>query len=351
MTTDHHRHMTLDRFLVQRQRTHRSATGELTRVLEQVGVVAKIISSHMRRAAREGLHGLANEVNVQGEQVEKLDKLGNQVFAESFEYVDLIGALVSEELDEPLVLAPRNGDGKYVVLVDPVDGSSNLDVDCVTGSIFSVRTLNGSVEDAILRNGTHQVAAGYVLYGPSTLLVYTAGDGVHSFVLDEEIGEFVLDHEAIEMPKRGRTLSANFANYPRWSPAVRRFTDSMTSGEQGEYSLRYSGALVADLHQILHRGGIYFYPEDDARPQGKLRLLYECAPLAMVAEQAGGGATTGRVRVLDLEPRTVHERTPFAVGTRLEIGAYDTAHREAGVLETGSDDRLPHVGAQAVRPR
>jgi fructose-1,6-bisphosphatase len=326
-TAEHRKHMTLDRFLVQRQRTHPGATGELTRVLDQVGVVAKIISRYMRRAAREGLRGLAGEVNVQGEEVEKLDKLGNRIFEECFEYVDIVGALVSEELDEPLVLSPDGRGEKYVVLVDPIDGSSNLDVDCVVGSIFSVRRLGGSIEQSALQPGSGQVAAGYIMYGTSTLLVYTAGDGVHSFVLDEQLGELVLDHERLQMPERGRTISANLGNYRGWSEPARRFTDSVTAGELGAYSLRYSGALVADLHQILHRGGLYYYPEDDERRSGKLRLLYECAPLAMLAEQAGGAATTGRRRVLEIAPGRLHERIPFAVGSRFEVAEYEKAYR------------------------
>jgi fructose-1,6-bisphosphatase I len=328
MAAQHEKYVTLHRFLVQRQQTHHDASGELTKVMDQVGVVAKIISNYMRRAALEGLLGLADEINVQGEEVKKLDKLGNAIFVESFEYVDIIAALVSEELDEPKLLSPDDKGGKYVVLVDPIDGSSNLDVDCVIGSIFSVRNLKGSIEESILQKGTRQVAAGYIMYGTSTLLVYTAGDGLHSFVLDEQIGEFVLDHDNLRMPDRGEILSANFGNYPKWSKPVKEFTDSLTAGEGAKYSLRYSGALVADLHQILHKGGIYFYPEDDKRPQGKLRLLYECAPLAMVAEQAGGAATTGKRRVLDIEPETIHQRIPFAIGTRHEIEEYDKAHRK-----------------------
>jgi fructose-1,6-bisphosphatase I len=323
---EHETYLTLDRFLVQRQRAHHDASGELTRVLEQVGVVAKIISRYMRRAAREGLRGLAHEVNVQGEEVEKLDKLGNSIFAESFEYVDIIGALISEEVDEPMVLSSGGQRGKYVVLVDPIDGSSNLDVDCVIGSIFSIRRLDGSIEASVLRRGTEQVAAGYVMYGTSTLLVYTAGDGLHSFVLDQEIGEFVLDHAEVRMPERGETLAVNFGNDSRWTGQTRSFMDSLRNGERGKYSLRYSGALVADLHQILHRGGLYCYPEEHERPQGKLRLLYECAPLAMVAEQAGGAATTGEGRVLDVQPRSIHQRVPFAIGSRYEVDEYQRAH-------------------------
>ncbi len=321
------RHMTLNRFLVQRQRVYPGAAGELTRVMDQVGTVGKIISSYMRRAALEALTGLTGEVNVQGEQVRKLDEVGNTIFVEAFEYVDIVGAIVSEEMDQPLILASDRAPGRYVVLVDPIDGSSNLDVDCVIGSIFSVRSLKGSVEESILRKGTDQVAAGYIMYGTSTILVYSAGDGVHSFVLDEEIGEFVLDHDSVRMPDRGKTMASNFSNYGIWGEPARRFADTLAAAEKDRYSLRYSGTLVADLHQILHRGGIYFYPEDDTRPKGKLRLLYECAPLALIAEQAGGGATTGRMRVSDIQPESVHQRIPFAIGSRYEIERYDEAYR------------------------
>jgi fructose-1,6-bisphosphatase I len=321
--------VTLDRFLVERQRMFPSATGELTRVITQVGVVAKIISNHMSRAALEGLRGQTGTVNVHNEQVKKLDEVGNSVFIEAFEYVDIVGALVSEEMEEPCILSPPGGEdrGKYVVLVDPIDGSSNLDVDCVVGSIFSIRELTGTVEESILLEGTRQVAAGYLMYGPSTILVYTAGDGPHSFVLDDGIGEFVLDHETIRMPDKGKIASANFANYGKWSPPARAFADSVMSGGLGAYSLRYSGALVADLHQILHRGGLYFYPDEDERPEGKLRLIYECAPLAMIAEQAGGSATTGRQRVLEICPERIHQRIPFAIGSRREVEAYEAHYR------------------------
>lgn len=316
-------HMTLDRFLAHRQQAYPGATGELTRVIMQVGVVAKIISNYMRRAALEGLRGLTGDTNVQGEDVKILDRLGNTAFLDAFDYVDIIGAMVSEELNKPRTISTGRQKDKYVVLVDPIDGSSNLDVDCVIGSIFSVRGLEDSLEQSILERGTEQIAAGYIMYGTSVLLVYTAGEGVHSFVLDEAIGEFVLDHEEIRIPDRGGIISANFGNYRKWSEAARKFADVLTSGEESRYSLRYSGALVADLHQILHRGGIYFYPEEASKPEGKLRLLYECDPLAMIARQAGGDATTGRQRVLDILPVKVHQRIPFAIGSRHEIEQYE----------------------------
>ncbi|HUJ68085.1 MAG TPA: class 1 fructose-bisphosphatase [Syntrophorhabdales bacterium] len=322
-----HGRMTLDRFLVQRQRAHPGAGGEMTRVMGQFGTVGKIISSDMRRAALERLTGLTGDINVQGEKVRKLDEVGNAIFVEAFEYVDLVGAIVSEEMAEPLVIASGGTPGKYVVLVDPIDGSSNLDVDCVVGSIFSIRNLKGTVEESILQKGGAQIAAGYLMYGTSTVLVYTAGDGVHTFVLDEEIGEFVLDHENVRMPERGSTMASNFGNYGIWGEPTRRFVDSLGTEGKDRYSLRYSGALVADLHQILHRGGIYFYPEDTNKPKGKLRLLYECAPLSMIAEQAGGGATTGKEKVSDIQPQSVHQRIPFAIGSRYEIEKYEEAYR------------------------
>jgi fructose-1,6-bisphosphatase I len=323
MDAQKNRYTTLDRFLAQQQNKFPKATGELTRVIMQVGLVAKIISSDMRRSALEGLRGNTGTVNVQNERVKKLDEIGNSVFIEAFDYVDIVAALVSEEMEKPRILSPGNGNGKYVVLVDPIDGSSNLDVDCMVGSIFSIRELAGAIEASILLEGNRQVAAGYLLYGPSTILVYTAGDGVHSFVLDEQIGEFVLDHESILMPDKGKLISANFGNFGKWAKPARAFAENILSGTEGMYSLRYSGALVADLHQILHYGGLYFYPDENERPEGKLRLLYECAPLAMVAEQAGGSATTGRHTVMDIRPEKVHQRIPFAIGSRHEIRVYE----------------------------
>jgi fructose-1,6-bisphosphatase I len=322
------KNVTLNRFLVQCQDRCPAASGELTRVIEQLGVVGKIISGYMRRAALEGLVGLTGKTNVQDEKVQKLDELGNAVFVESFDYVDIVGAIVSEELENPVISPSQGRYGKYVVLIDPIDGSSNLDVDCSVGSIFSVRRITDSIEATLLQRGTEQVAAGYLMYGPSTHLVYAAGDGVHLFVLDERIGEFILVHREMRMPVRGKLISANWGNRAKWSPPARGFSDALIATEEGPYSLRYSGALVADLHQILHRGGIYFYPDEQKRPQGKLRLLYECAPLAFLAEQAGGGATTGRMRVLDVQPEGIHQRIPFAIGSSYEIGRYEKAYRD-----------------------
>lgn len=328
MVSDRKKHITLDRFLVRRQKHRPEASGELTRVMNQLGTVAKIISSYVKRSSIEGLKGMTGETNVQGEEVKKLDILGNDVFIEAFEYVGIVGALVSEELDKPRLLHSDKDREKYVVLIDPIDGSSNLKVDCTIGSIFSVHPLEGELEKSILQRGANQAAAGYIMYGTSVLMVYSAGEGVHSFVLDEQIGEFVLDNEEVRMPDRGKIISANFGNSEKWGKPARKFSKSLIGNHDHSYSLRYSGALVADLHQILHNGGIYFYPEDSGRPEGKLRLLYECAPLAMIAEQAGGGSTTGRNRIAEITPRSIHQRVPFAVGSRYEIEQYEQSYRE-----------------------
>jgi fructose-1,6-bisphosphatase I len=317
---------TLDRFLSRCQHRHDLATGELTRVIGQIALAGKIISGSLRRAPLEGLLGFTGATNVQGEEVKKLDELGNELFVNSFEYVELIAALVSEEMEEPLVLASQDHPGKYIVLIDPVDGSSNLDINGVVGSIFSVRTLIGTVDETILRKGTEQIAAGYIIYGPSTQFVYTVGEGVQSFVLDEMIGEFVLNG-GIRMPEKGGVFACNMGNYDQWSGPPREFVDGLMASDEVGYSLRYSGALVADLHRILQHGGIYFYPEDRQRPEGKLRLLYECAPVAMLVEQAGGAATTGKRRVLEIQPATIHQRIPFAFGSLDEIRAYERAYR------------------------
>ncbi|MDZ7703457.1 MAG: class 1 fructose-bisphosphatase [Trueperaceae bacterium] len=322
------KYMTLNRFLVERQQLYPGASGQFTNFMGQIGTAAKIISNHMRRAALEGLLGRTGTKNVQGEEVKKLDEIGNEIFVEAFEYVDIVGMLVSEEMSEAQLLTPEGETGGYVVMVDPIDGSSNIDVNGIIGSIFSVHDIAGDVEGSLKQKGSEQIAAGYMMYGSSTILVYTAGNGVHKFVLDDNIGEFILDEQDLTIPERGDTFSANVGYYHRWTEPVRAFTDHVMRPENGPYSLRYSGALLADLHRILHHGGIYYYPEDDERPDGKLRLLYECAPLAMIAEEAGGAASTGTQRVMDIEPNEIHQRSPLAIGSRKEVELYEQFHQK-----------------------
>ncbi|MEL6307106.1 MAG: class 1 fructose-bisphosphatase [Chloroflexota bacterium] len=317
--------ITLDRFLVERQRDFPNATGQFTRFMAQIGTVAKIIAGQMRHAALNNLTGATGEVNVQGESQKQLDLLGNQAFVEAFEYVDMVGIMVSEEMDKAESFDSDHSSLGYALMVDPVDGSSNIDVNGIIGSIFSVYDIDNakrySQEDALRRKGRDQVAAGYVMYGPSTMLVYTARDGVHSFVLNNEIGEFILHRTGIQMPERGYIFSANLGYYGKWEDSIRAYSDRFMAADTS-YSLRYSGALLADFHQILHQGGVYFYPATSEYPQGKLRLLYECAPLALIAEQAGGIATDGAQPILDIQATEIHDRTPVIIGSQYEVNHY-----------------------------
>ena len=224
-TNPHSKYITLNRYLVERQRDYPEATGRFTSFMGQIGTVAKIISNYMRRASLDGLLGTTGEQNVQGENVKKLDELGNSVFVEAFEYVDIVGMLVSEEMSEARAFKEQEASSGYAIMVDPVDGSSNIDTNGIIGSIFAVHDIEGSLEDSLKQRGSEQVAAGYIMYGPATTLVYTARDGVHSFVLDQEIGEFILVDSDVRMPEQGDTFSANLGRYVLWHPPAKRFTD------------------------------------------------------------------------------------------------------------------------------
>ena len=316
--------ITLDRFLVERQAKYPTATGQFTRFMTQIGTIGKIIANQMRHAALNDLTGTTGETNVQGESVKPLDLIGNQAFIEALEYVDIVGMLVSEEMEEPKSLESKGSRPGYAVMVDPIDGSTNIDVNGIIGSIFSVHDIDTatsySKDDALKRKGRDQVAAGYIMYGPSTMLVYTAGDGVHSFVLNHEIGEFILHKTYIQMPEKGKVFSANLGYYGQWRERTREYSDYFMA--DNEYSLRYSGALLADFHQILHQGGVFYYPGSEKNPDGKLRLLYECAPLAYIAEQAGGIACNGEMDILDIQPTDIHQRTPIIVGSQYEVNKF-----------------------------
>lgn len=321
--------ITLPRHLLMDQQTHPEATGEFTALLTQIGLATKIIAREVNRAALVGRLGYTGETNVQGEEVKKLDLWSNEVMMSALEESGLVCTLVSEEMEEPLHFAHHCGRAKYIVCFDPIDGSSNIDVNGATGTIFSVRRRHHTGADHVpadvLQKGTEQVAAGYVMYGPSTILVYTAGHGVHGFTLDPTIGEFLLSHENICIPRRGSTYSINEGHYHRWHPYTRRAVEYLREPDKASgrpYSLRYVGSLVADLHRTLLEGGIYLYPadaDDPKRPTGKLRLLYEAAPMGFITEQAGGRASTGTERILDIQPSTYHQRVPLVIGSMDDV--------------------------------
>jgi fructose-1,6-bisphosphatase I len=333
--------ITLDRFILEGQHAHPDATGELSLLLMRLGVAGKRIARELAIAELVHTHGSAGTENVQGEEQKKLDVRANDILIETFDYGGLVSFVASEELEEPHVYQGEAGTAKYTVLFDPMDGSSNIDVNGTLGTIFSIRPrLTGTVND-LLRPGTEQVAAGYILFGPAVLFVYSIGDGVPVFSLDPSIGEFVLVRRRIGMPPRGRGYAVNEGRRSGWSDADRAFVEYLKENDASTgrpYSTRYSGSMVADVHRILLEGGIYLYPADasSGKPSGKIRMLYESHPLAFVVEQAGGRASTGKDRVLDLAPRTLHERIPVAIGSAFEVELYESFVRREEVQIPGS---------------
>ena len=319
--------ITLTRFIIETQAGYPAATGEFSSLLAQIGLAGKIIANDLRRAGLINILGLTGGTNVQGEAVKKLDEIANETFIKVFQHSGLVCALASEEMEKPVQLPENWPHGKYMLLFDPLDGSSNTDVNMPLGAIFSVLRYNGKgglpPESELVRKGTEQVAVGYLMYGSSTVLVFTSGKGVHGFTLDPGIGEYLLTHENIRMPARGQVYAVNEGNYHKWPAGTRRYIDYLKESDKASgrpYSARYSGCLAADVHRILLGGGIYLYPEETDKPEGKLRLLYEANPLAMVVEQAGGRASTGTMRVLDVEPKSLHQRVPLLIGSSEDVG-------------------------------
>lgn len=333
-----HLGISCNRFIYNEQRQFPQATGEFSEILSQIVLAAKIVGREVNKAGLAKILGTAGEQNVHGEEVQKLDVFANEHFIRALSDNCHVSVIASEE-NEGLVHADQdlfNRPGKYAVALDPLDGSSNIDVNVSIGTIWSIhRRVSDSTEgqDAdLLQAGSRQLAAGYVLYGSSTMLVYTVGRGVHGFTLDPSLGEFLLSHHDIRMPKRGGIYSVNEGNYARWEPQTRAWIDRLkgTENPAGKpYSLRYIGSLVSDFHRTLFKGGVFAYPLDHrspGSPQGKLRLLYEAAPIGMLAENAGGRASDGARRILDLVPGTLHERTALFVGSEVDVAFAESFH-------------------------
>lgn len=328
---------TIERFVLEQERSHPEATGELTNLLYDVALGTKVIAAAIRRAGLVNILGSAGATNVQGEEQQKLDVFANETLKNAMCHTGRICVMASEEDEEIIGVPAEFRAGKYAVLFDPLDGSSNIDVNGAVGTIFSIYKRiseegQGTLSD-VLQKGSEQIAAGYVMYGSSVMLVYTAGDGVHGFTLDPTIGEFVLSHPDIKMPKAGKYYSVNESNYARWTKgvqrAVRGFHGDLPELIAGKVS-RYIGSLVADFHRNLIASGVFLYPGDSRNRSGKLRLLYEAAPMAFIAEQAGGAATNGTQRILDIEPRSLHERTPLVIGCREDVEFVRRMIEEAG---------------------
>lgn len=318
--------LTLSRFIIRSQAGHPGATGDFSSLLSQIGLVGKVIAHDLRRAGLINILGTTGETNVQGETVKKLDEIANNTFLRAFQGNELVCALASEEMEQMVSLPENWPQGKYLLLFDPLDGSSNTDCNMPLGAIFSVLKYAGSehppTEHDLLQKGVEQVAAGYLLFGSSTMLVYTAGHGVHGFTLDPSIGEYLLSHERIRTPDRGNVYAANEGNWHKWTPGIQKYVEYLKTADKATgrpYSGRYSGCLVADVHRILLGGGVYLYPGEVDKPEGKLRLLYEANPLGLVVEQAGGRASTGTMRILDIEPKTLHQRVPLIIGSKGDV--------------------------------
>ena len=315
--------VTVQEHILTQQRNHPTATGSFSWLLSGITLAARIISAKVRRAGILDVLGDEGDVNVHGEQQQKLDILANKTIEQCLGYRGNVGIIASEELDEPKVLT--GSAGKYVVIFDPLDGSSNIDVNVSVGTIFAIferdtSNFNGIDHVAdVLQNGRRQVAAGYVVYGSSTVLTYTTGQGVHMFTLDPTVGSFVLAQENVMMPEDGKYFSVNEGNWNSFGRGIQEYLKWCKTEEAGPYSARYIGSLVADFHRTLLRGGIFLYPTTAKAPQGKLRLMYEANPIAFLAEQAGGRATDGKGDILDRVPTSLHERTPLFVGSKSEL--------------------------------
>lgn len=317
--------ITVQQHILQDQCKFPGASGEFSWLLSGVTLATKMIQAKVQRAGLSDILGEHGAVNVQGEIQQKLDVYANDVLHHNLSVRESIGILASEENETPITIQHATPNAKYAVIFDPLDGSSNIDVGVGVGTTFSIlrRPENADyhdVEQWLMQPGTRQVAAGYVVYGSSTILVYSVGRGVHGFTLDPAIGAFVLSHEDIKMPSQGKYYSVNEANVDSFPAGYQTFVKNLRQGLNGKrYSSRYIGSMVADVHRTLLKGGVFLYPPTADNPGGKLRLLYEASPMAFLVEQAGGMATDGRQRILDIQPHSIHERTPLALGSRVEM--------------------------------
>ncbi len=319
---------TVQQHILQEQKRFPGSSGEFSWLLSGITLATKMIEARVRRAGLGDILGDAGDVNIQGEVQQKLDVYANQALMHCLSARESIGVLASEENEEPHLLAHCSPQANYCVVFDPLDGSSNIDVNISVGTTFAVlrRPDDASCEDPerwVLQPGTRQIAAGYVVYGSSTILVYSVGNGVHGFTLDPSVGAYLLSHPNIRMPKQGKYYSCNEAYLSTFPPGYGTYIDNLRSGAYGKkYATRYVGSMVADIHRTLIKGGVFLYPATADHPQGKLRLSYEANPIAFLIEQAGGIATNGHGRILDIQPDSIHQRTPLIVGGQFEMAEF-----------------------------
>lgn len=344
--------VTIERYILEKQSQFPEATGALTSILYDIALAGKVIASRTSRAGLAEILGRTEEVNVQGEIVQKLDQFADRTIFRLCDHTGRLAIMASEENEEPLAIPERYPTGKYVLLFDPLDGSSNIDFNIPIGTIFSIyRRVSpdgpGTLEDC-LQPGVDLVAAGYILYGSSTMLVYSTGEGVHGFTLDPSVGEFLLSHPDIRIPEEPTYFSVNLGYQKYWSEGVARYTDFLQGldGQIKALSLRYVGSLVADFHRNLLAGGVFYYPSDNKdpkKPKGKLRLTYEAAPLAYLAQQAGGYASDGARAILSVKPTGLHDRIPLFIGNRFLVEKAEAFIRE---FDSETAANLPVAGAE-----
>lgn len=314
--------ITIERYIIEQQRVHPEATGGFSNLLRDLTLAAKIVHREVSKAGLVDILGLYGRENIHGDKVTKLDVFADQTIFRTMSYGGHLCIMASEENEGVLKIPEAYPNGKYVLIFDPLDGSSNIDANVNIGTIFSIyRRISpsgeGTLEDC-LQPGYKQIAAGYILYGPSMMLVYTTGDGVHGFTFDPSIGEFLLSHEYIRIPRKGKIYSVNEGNFPHWDQSIQRYVRYLQEIDPPSgrpYSGRYIGSLVADIHRTLLYGGIFMYPSDTKNTSGKLRLMYEGNPMALLVEQAGGRASDGKQRILDIRPVSLHQRVPLFIGS------------------------------------
>jgi len=331
------RNVSLTRFLIEKERHNPPLSPDLRHLLEVVSMACKAISIAIGKGGLADVLGAAGSENVQGEAQKKLDVISNEIFLEANEWGGHLAAMASEEMELPYTIPHRYPKGEYLLLFDPLDGSSNIDINASVGTIFSVLNCPDGVgepdERAFLQPGTRQVCAGYAVYGPTTLLVLALGDGVNAFTLDRETGEFHLTQQNLRVPVDTREFAINASNMRFWEAPVKRYIDELLAGKEGprkeDFNMRWVASMVAEVHRIMSRGGIFLYPLDSKTQDkgGKLRLMYEANPMAFIIEHAGGAATTGRERILDIKPTGLHQRVPVILGSKNEVERVTSYHR------------------------
>lgn len=332
--------ITITQFIIEEQRHIQGATGDFTSLLNDIVTACKVISNLVNHGALVGILGAAGTENIQGENQKKLDVISNDIFLKSNEWAGHLSAMASEEMEDLYHIPKQYPRGKYLLTFDPLDGSSNIDVNVSVGTIFSILRCksdckNPKVED-FMQAGTEQIAAGYALYGPSTMMVLTTGNGVNGFTLDQDIGEFILTHPGMKIPEDTREFAINASNMRFWESPVSRYIDECLQGTSGtrdkDFNMRWIASMVAEVHRILTRGGIFLYPLDEKMKEngqgGKLRLMYEANPMSFIIEQAGGMSSTGRERIMEIQPDNLHQRVPVILGSKNEVERVVEYHRE-----------------------